>query len=44
MRNFLSHEYDDVETVDLWSTATTDMKPLIAAIDAILSDGPTTTP
>ncbi len=40
MRNFLSHEYDDVETIDLWTTATQDMEPLIEALDAILGPNP----
>ena len=33
MRNFLIHEYDDVDLTIVWDTIQTDLPPLISAIE-----------
>jgi len=38
MRNFLSHEYDDVDAEGILGTIKNDIPPLLSATKAILSD------
>jgi uncharacterized protein with HEPN domain len=38
MRNFVIHEYWDVDLTIVWSTVHDDLPPLIAAIDAYLAE------
>jgi uncharacterized protein with HEPN domain len=38
MRNFLIHEYDDVDFAIVWETVKNDLPPLIAALEEILSE------
>ena len=40
MRNYLVHEYSKINLDVLWDTALNDLPPLIAALEAILSDDP----
>ena len=39
MRNWLAHGYDVIDYDLLWDTVTTDLPPLIAALERILGEG-----
>ena len=41
MRNIIAHDYGDVDLDQVWQTASHDLEPLVASLEAYFAGGPT---